>query len=75
MRIKALQLTWHSAFQSRSGSLWHQPGVPRRPSAACAKQLSVESVGGRFAARELAELWRGSCSSDVRLLRVYWSSF
>ena len=42
---KALQLTWHSAFQSILIAFWHQPWVPQRPSAACATQLSAQSVG------------------------------
>ena len=49
MRIKALQLTWHSAFQSTSGRVWHQLCVPQQPSAACATQLSARSVSRRDA--------------------------
>ena len=46
MKIKALQLPWHSAFQSTFGKVWHRTWVPQRLSAACATQLSAGPLGG-----------------------------
>jgi hypothetical protein len=50
---KALQLTWHSEFQSILVGFWHQLCVPQRPSAACATQLSARSVGRRGGTRAM----------------------
>ena len=60
---KVLQLAWHSAFQSNFASLWHQPWVPQRPSAACATQLSARSV-----IRQSALITRPLVPGDIPLI-------
>jgi tetratricopeptide (TPR) repeat protein len=44
---KALQLTWHTAVHSILVAFWHSTGVPQPPPAACATQLSAQSVRGQ----------------------------
>jgi hypothetical protein len=62
---KALQLTWHNAFQSESGRLLASPWAPQRPSAACGSQLSAHSVGRRNQDHPGdCSAWHGSSSSS-----------
>jgi hypothetical protein len=45
MRIKTLQLTCHSAFQSPSGRVWHlNLGASIKPRRRCGSQLSADPL-------------------------------
>jgi hypothetical protein len=47
MRIKALQLPSHSAFQSAGGRVWRRNlGAPNEPRRRCGSQLSADPLGG-----------------------------
>ena len=62
----ALQLPWHSTFQSPRGRVWHRTRVLQRPSAACATQLTAHSVrrAQGVAGAPLAGNGRSTASGD-----------
>jgi len=60
---KVLQLTWTARSKRNRIAFWHQPWVPRRPSAACATQLSAQSARPHKEEEIRWEFSRGSCSA------------
>jgi hypothetical protein len=50
MRIKALQLPGHSAFQATSDGVWHgNLGASSESRRRCGSQVSADPLGGPFA--------------------------
>ena len=65
MRIKALQLTSHSAFQPAGGRVWRQNlGASVEPRRRCGSQLSADPLGSEKRVAERVH------PTTLRVLRV-----